>query len=234
MESLLTFARGPLLIFSFAVFFLGLARLVGLTVIELVRAYRKAGDQVLPLKFMFKKSLGWIVPVNALRGTRIPYTVASVVFHVGMLLVPLFLAGHIELVRKGVGLAWPALVPAVADVLTWTTLAALFVLILLRLVSRASRVLSGFQDWFLLVLCVVPFLTGYLVAHPAGNPIPFTLTYLVHVLSAELLLILIPFTKLAHAALFPFTRASWEMGWHFVPGAGERVRIALGKEGEPV
>jgi hypothetical protein len=56
----------------------------------------------------------------------------------------------------------------------------------------------------------------------------------VHVLSAELLLILIPFTKLAHAALFPFTRASWEMGWHFVPGAGERVRIALGKEGEPV
>jgi hypothetical protein len=60
------------------------------------------------------------------------------------------------------------------------------------------------------------------------------MTYLVHLLSAELLLVLIPFTKLAHVALFPLTRLSWELGWHLVPGAGERVRISLGKEDEPV
>jgi hypothetical protein len=72
------------------------------------------------------------------------------------------------------------------------------------------------------------------VAHPATNPLPFPATSLVHLLSAELLLVLLPFTKLAHALLFPFTQVSWELGWHFVPGAGERVRAALGKEGEPV
>jgi hypothetical protein len=72
------------------------------------------------------------------------------------------------------------------------------------------------------------------VAHPAINPLPFPLMYLIHLVSAGLLLILIPFTKLAHIGLFPFSRLSWELGWHFVPGAGERVRIALGKEGEPV
>ncbi len=234
MESVLTFARGPLLYFAFAVFFLGLLRQVGLTLAELVRAYGRAGDQVIPFRRLFRQSLGWVIPVNALRGTRIPYTIASVVFHVGVLLVSLFLNGHVHLIKKGTGIAWPTLPPAAADVLTLTTLAALFGLLLLRLADRAARFLSGFQDWFLLVLCIVPVLSGYYVAHPSGNPLPHTVTYLIHLLSAELLLILVPFTKLAHVFLFPFTRVSWELGWHFVPGAGERVRIALGKEGEPL
>jgi hypothetical protein len=234
METALAFARGPLLFFSFAVFFAGLARQLGLTMAELVRAYRRAGDQVIPFGFLFWRSLGWIIPVNALRGTRVPYTVASVVFHVGIILVPVFLSGHVQLLRRGLGLAWPTLPPPLADALTITSLAALAALLLFRVGSRALRFLSTFQDWFLLVLCMVPLLSGYYVAHPAGSPLPFRLTFLIHLLSAELLVILIPFTKLAHVVLFPFTRISWELGWHFVPGAGEKVRIALGKRDEPV
>jgi nitrate reductase gamma subunit len=234
METLLTLARGPLLYLAFALLAVGTLRQIVLTAAELVRAYRLAGDQAIPFGQLFKRSLGWIVPVNALRGTRILYTVASVVFHVGMLLVPLFLAGHVALIRKGLGVSWPALPGVLADALTLAALAGLFLLLLIRLVSRASRFLSGFQDWFLLALAIVPLLTGYLVAHPLQNPLPFSLTYLVHLLSAELLLALIPFTKLAHVILFPLTRISWELGWHFVPGGGDRVRLALGKEGEGV
>jgi hypothetical protein len=58
--------------------------------------------------------------------------------------------------------------------------------------------------------------------------------YLTHLLCGELLLILIPFTKMVHIALFPLTRFAWELGWHFAPGAGDRVRLALGKEGQGV
>lgn len=234
METLLDLARGPLLYLAFALLVVGTLRQVGLTAAELVRAYRLAGDQAIPFGQLFRRSLGWIVPVNALRGTRIPYTVASLVFHVGMLLVPLFLAGHVALIRKGLGLSWPALPGLLADALTLAALAGLVLLLIIRLVSRASRFMSSFQDWFLLVLVIVPLLSGYLVAHPLQNPLPFTLTYLVHLLSAELLLALIPFTKLAHVILFPLTRISWELGWHFVPGGGESVRLALGKEGEGV
>lgn len=234
MESLLNLLRGPVLLLSFAVFFLGVARLLVLAAVELVRAYRKAGDPVVPWGFLFRKSLGWIFPVNAMRGTRTFYTLASLVFHVGMLVVPLFLAGHVALIQKGVGIAWPALPASAADVLTLAALAALLFLVLARLLDRASRTLSDVQDWGLLALCIAAFLSGFAVAHPQANPLPFTLTYAAHLLSAELLLLLVPFSKLAHAALFPLTRITWEMGWHFVPGAGERVRIALGKEGEPV
>jgi nitrate reductase gamma subunit len=234
METLLTLARGPLLYLAFALLAVGTLRQIGLTAAELVRAYRLAGDQAIPFGQLFRRSLGWIVPINALRGTRIGYTVASVLFHAGVLVAPLFLAGHVALVEKGIGLSWPALPGLLADALTLVALVGLFTLLIIRLASRASRFLSGFQDWFLLVLVIVPLLTGYLVAHPLQNPLPFTPTYLVHLLSAELLLALIPFTKLAHAILFPLTRISWELGWHFVPGGGERVRLALGKEGEGV
>jgi len=234
MEAWLTFARGPLLQLSFAILALGVLRQLALTLCELVLAWRRAGDQFIPVRLLFRRSLGWILPVNALRGTRIPYTLASLVFHAGVLVVPLFLSGHVQLIRSGLGIGWPGLPAAAADTLTLGALAALAALAFLRFLDRASRVLSGFQDWFLLGLCGLVFLSGYAVAHPAANPLPFPATYLVHLLSAELLLVLLPFTKLTHALLFPFTQVSWELGWHFVPGAGERVRAALGKEGEPV
>jgi len=234
MESWIEFLRGPGLVFAFALLFLGSARQVVLTVVELVRAYRKAGDQSIPWRWMFKKSLGWIFPVNALRGLRIPYTVSSAVFHAGVLLVPVLLAGHVALVEKGIGLSWPTLPASAADGLTLAALAGLVVIAGFRLLERATRELSGFQDWFLLILCATTFLTGYWVAHPEGNPLPFSLAYLVHLAGALLVIALLPFTKLAHALLFPFTRITWELGWHFVPRAGDRVRLALGKEGEGV
>ncbi|MDD5563202.1 MAG: hypothetical protein PHQ91_05780 [Thermoanaerobaculaceae bacterium] len=234
MNTWVAWARGPFLYLAFSVLVVGAVRQWALAIGELARAHRMAGDQRVPWRWMFKKSLGWIVPVNALRGTRIPFTIASAVFHAGMLLVPLFLAGHVALIEQGIGIGWPTLPAAAADALTLAALAGLGVLLLYRLLERAARFLSGPQDYLLLALCITAFLTGYLVAHPEASPLPFTVIYLGHLLSAELILVLIPFSKLAHALLFASTRIVWELGWHFVPGGGEKVRAALGKAGEPV
>ncbi|TAM46214.1 MAG: hypothetical protein EPN53_13695 [Acidobacteria bacterium] len=234
MNTWVAWARGPFLYLAFSVLVVGAVRQWVLAIGELARAHRMAGDQRVPWRWMFKKSLGWIVPVNALRGTRIPFTIASAVFHAGMLLVPLFLAGHVALIEQGIGIGWPTLPAAAADALTLAALAGLGVLLLYRLLERAARFLSGPQDYLLLALCITAFLTGYLVAHPEASPLPFTVIYLGHLLSAELILVLIPFSKLAHALLFASTRIVWELGWHFVPGGGEKVRAALGKAGEPV
>ena len=57
---------------------------------------------------------------------------------------------------------------------------------------------------------------------------------LVHALSGDLVLILIPFSKLSHMLLLPISHLVSELGWHLVPEAGTRVARALGKEGEPV
>jgi len=50
---------------------------------------------------------------------------------------------------------------------------------------------------------------------------------LLHVLSAELLFVLMPTTKLAHVVLFPFDRLSGDIFWRLVPGAGDRVAETL-------
>ena len=57
---------------------------------------------------------------------------------------------------------------------------------------------------------------------------------LVHVLSADILLVLIPMTKLSHSVLLPSTQLISEVAWHWPADAGAKVAIALGKEGDPV
>jgi hypothetical protein len=57
---------------------------------------------------------------------------------------------------------------------------------------------------------------------------------LLHVLSADLLLFLIPMTKLSHMVLLPTTQLVSELAWHFPPDAGSKVAAALGKAGEPI
>ena len=50
---------------------------------------------------------------------------------------------------------------------------------------------------------------------------------LVHVLSGEIVLVMIPFTKLVHCVLIPFDWYSSGLFWQLRPGAGEDVAREL-------
>jgi nitrate reductase gamma subunit len=156
------------------------------------------------------------------------------VFHAAIIVVPLFLAGHIALWRRNLGVSWPAIPNGLADVLTITAVATALILLLGRALARQKRAMSRFQDYFLPLFIALPFAAGLLVTHPAWNPFPYDVTLLVHVMSANVLMVLIPTTKLNHAALMPETHLVTEAAWHWPPDAGRKVGIALGKEGEPV
>ena len=78
----------------------------------------------------------------------------------------------------------------------------------------------------LLVLLILPFLSGYLASHPGVNPFPWQAMMLTHLLSAELLFVVVPFTKLAHVVLFFFDRIS-PVHWQLRPGAGDKIAEAL-------
>jgi nitrate reductase gamma subunit len=119
-------------------------------------------------------------------------------------------------------------------VLTVVGIATALVLFVRRVSAQVSRSLSRVQDYLLPLIIVVPFISGFLAMHPAGNPFSSDTTMFVHVMSGNLLFILIPFTKLSHVVLFSTTQLVSEMGWHLAPNSGARVAIALGKEGEPV
>jgi nitrate reductase gamma subunit len=231
MDHWLALAKGPFFRFSFVLMALGMARLIAMQIWSVAEARRHAGDKNFPARQVAKLTLSWMIPINKLHKVRPLQSFASFVFHVGMLLIPLFYIEHVALWKHAVGFGWFGFSRPVADVLTVASLVSLVLLFGIRLWDPVSRALSKSFDYIVLLLLFVTFLGGFFSSHPASAPIPYNMVLLIHILTAELVLIMIPFTKLAHAALFATIRVSSEIGWKFIPGAGEKVKAALGKEG---
>jgi len=233
MDLWLQWAKGPLFWTASALMILGLLRHLALTFWEGAQAYRRAGDKEFAVGKLVGTTFKWLIPVGRLRN-RALFSLTTLLFHIGVILVPLLLAGHIELWREGVGLSWPAFPNGVSTTLTWLVIVAAVAVVVQRVSARDSRALSRFQDYALPLFIAVPFLSGFLVMHPAWNPFSRDPVFLVHVLSADLLIILVPLTKLSHMILLPFTQLVSELAWHFPPDAGSRVAVTLGKENEPI
>ncbi len=233
IDKWLELAKGPIFQFAFLFMVLGLARHLVLAMIGTFQAIRRANDRKIPIKTVMKATAGWLVPVKKMRHNAL-FGVTSIIMHVGMIIVPVFLFSHVALWKASIGIGWPGLGLGLSDALTLLTVAALFALLAMRVISRDGRALSRFEDYALLILLAVPFVSGYLALHPAMNPFGYKGSLLVHVLSGDLILFLMPLTKLSHVVLMPGTQLFAEVAWHFPANSGRNVAIALHKEEEQV
>jgi hypothetical protein len=233
METALEWARGPVFWFAIAFMVLGLVRHVLLTLWEVGRAYYKAGDKNFPYAQVIKNTWQWLLPIGKFR-ERTSYGVVTFLFHAAIVLTPILLGGHIVLIQRGTGLSWPAIPNALADVLTILAVLMCVVLVVQRAVRPDSRAVSKFSDYAIPVCIALPFASGFLVMHPGLNPFPFTPTLFLHVMSANLVLILIPVTKISHCILTPTSQVVAQMAWHWPSDAGSKLAVTLNKENEPV
>ena len=225
MEQWIDFAKGPLFVLTFLIMMLGLARHVVIQIHAL--AFRKGRRlRNAPWKKIALDTMSWAMPVRHLVKGTVFFSVASFLFHIGAIVVPVFLADHIVLWEGFLQIDLPSIGREVADFLTLLTLVCLVLLLGWRTFVGRVRVMSKPMDYTLLLLILLPFATGYLSSHPGVNPFPWEVTMLVHILSAELLFALVPFTKLAHVVLFVFDRIS-AVHWQLRPGAGDKVAEAL-------
>ena len=129
---------------------------------------------------------------------RSPITyIGGYVFHIGFAITLFFFVPHIELVRGLSGLSWPGLPMQVVDISAVAAILALFAVLASRFMNPVKRFLSGFQDYLAWLLTLLPLLTGYLAFHHVI--VDYTLMLALHILSVELLLVALPFTKLFHA-----------------------------------
>lgn len=193
---LLTFARGPALDWALALCIAGLV----LRLFETLGLGRKA-DLAKPREG--RPGSGWrtmlsrsLPPPGMFRRDPLTY-IAGYVFHVGLLASIVLFVPHIELIRGVFGVSWPGLPGPLVDVLTVASLAALLLLLAHRVYSPVKRLLSGFDDYLSWLLTFLPLLTGYLAFHHLL--LEYTLMLAVHIFSVELLLVVLPFTKLFHA-----------------------------------
>jgi nitrate reductase gamma subunit len=233
MMEWLEWARGPAFVFSFSLMVLGLMRILILTIWGIAKTLLRAGDKKVAWKNLIATSLAWILPFKKLK-QRVWYSLASILFHIGIIIVPIFLIEHVALWRRGIGVSWFTISRSLADGLTLLTIAMIILLLIGRLGSREARTLTRGQDVLLPLIILIPFISGLLASHPAFNPFAYQATMLVHVLSSDLVMCLIPFTKLCHCVILPFTQVVAEVGWHFPPNTGKQVRMSLGKEVDAV
>lgn len=206
-----SFLAGPALWAAFIIFFGGLI----IRVAHLYHLSRKK-DPVFynhaSFSWGLKSILHWLLPWGSASMRQQPvFSLVAFIFHITLLAVPLFLNAHNILWDESWGISLWSLPDALSDVMTVILLISIIFLVIRRLVRSEVRILTETWDFVLLGLIALPFLTGFLAYHQAG---PYELLMILHLVTAEIILILIPFTKLAHMILFFFTRAfiGFEMG----------------------
>lgn len=234
MDTLIEFGRGSLFKFSFAVMILGLLRILILSIVGIIEAIHRAGDRNIDYRELWKKTAQWLIPVKQWKKMRPLYSAASILFHVGLLLVPIFLAAHLILWSSTGKGFWFAMPQFIADALTLMVIVLGPALFFGRLFHNGSRAISRLQDYLWPLLLTIPFFTGFLCTNVGLSPLAYNFWFLIHIWSADLILILIPFTKIAHCILMPLTQLVSGVGWKFPAGAGDKVAATLGKKGQPI
>jgi len=144
-------------------------------------------------------------PRPAYRTQVLRWTVISYAFHLGLFVVILGFVPHILFIRSVTGLNWPGLPNGVVTLAGVVALLSLLALLIHRLASRVIRGISSFDDYFAWALVAVPLMTGLIAFGHLVEPYPMLLA--IHVLSVDLLLLCLPFTKLAHIGMVFFSRA---------------------------
>ena len=211
MNQIYQMLTGPLLWISFIIFGAGLT----LRISYLIHLSRKK-DRVVynhaDLRWGIKSILHWIIPLASASMRLQPvFTIMVFAFHISLLAVPLFLSAHNVLWEDSIGFSLWSMPDNVADILSVMMIGSGLFLLIRRVVRPEIRILTEIKDYALLLLTLFPFLTGFLALHQWG---PYQILLLLHILSAEILLIVIPFSKLGHMVLFFLTRAfiGFEMG----------------------
>lgn len=192
---LLTWARGPGLAIALAICAFGIL----LRLFEIFGLGRKAD---LSRAREHSPGSGWrtifsrsLPPPGLLKRAPVTY-IGGYVFHLGFAITLLFFVPHIELARSLVGIGWPGLPMPVVDISAVAAMLGLLAVLASRLSNPVKRFLSGFQDYLAWLLTFLPLATGYLAFHHLL--IDYTLALALHILSVELLLVALPFTKLFH------------------------------------
>jgi nitrate reductase gamma subunit len=196
------FARGPLAWVAFIVCIIGMIFRLGI-----IFARSKKLNRMNPGKSFIggvKSMVRGMIPFGLQYMRENPFfTLMTFIFHFCLLITPLFLLAHIVLAYESWQIIWVSLPDGLADVMTGIVITGTLFFAARRLILKEVKSVGEFSDWALLVIIAGLFLTGMMAYHQWGPYRPLLIT---HILLGELLLVMIPFSKLFHMILFFFTR----------------------------
>ncbi|QTA90147.1 TmcC family electron transfer complex membrane anchor subunit [Desulfonema magnum] len=203
MHGLYNFVSGPMVWISFILFIGGsLYRLISMA------SLAKEKDPVVYIYmnpyYAFRSIFHWIIPFGSENMKKNPaMTVVTFAFHICMLCVPIFLFAHITLWKESWNISWGYISDGTADFMTLIVVGSCVFFLVRRLVRPEVRYLTSYSDFIILAIVAAPFITGFWAYH---QWIGYRMMLILHMLSGEIMLIAIPFSRLSHMLFFPFTR----------------------------
>jgi nitrate reductase gamma subunit len=204
MHTLYAFVTGPLAWAAFIIFIGGsLYRIIRMLL--LVNKKEKFIFSYMSLKYSLRSMLHWMAPFATVNMRKHPIlTIVSFAFHISLLLVPIFLLSHIILFDESWNVSWLSLPDAMADIMTLVVIGGCVFFLMRRIIRKEVKYVTSASDYILLTVVAAPFLTGFIAYHQWFN---YQVALILHILTGEIMLMAIPFTRLSHMIFSPFTRA---------------------------
>ena len=203
MHAIYEFVSGPLVWLAFGLFILG-------TLYRLISMGRLAAKKdamvfnYMSIFYALRSIIHWIVPYASVNMRKHPVmTAVAFAFHICLLAVPIFLCAHIILINESWQIHWWYLPNLAADIMTLIVVGACIFFLCRRLMRPEVRYLTTISDFLILAGVAAPFITGFWSYHQFPGHVT---AGILHILSGEIILVMIPFTRLSHMIFFPFTR----------------------------
>lgn len=201
------FVTGPLAWVAFTVFFIGLI----VRAVLYIRGLDWKLDRVAyrshtsyGIKGAARSVFFWLIPFGTGGWKTHPvFTIITFGFHISLLVSVVFLPAHNYLLEQKWGISLITIPEAVGDLLAILAMIAVLLFVIRRLVLPEVRILTTSYDYLVLLIAVAPFITGFIAYHQFFD---YELWLILHILSGEIMLMAIPFTKLSHFILFFLSR----------------------------
>jgi nitrate reductase gamma subunit len=204
MHDLYSFVSGPMVWIAFIVFIGGSFYRVA-QLLLLANRKEKFIYSYMSWKYGLRSILRWITPFGTVNMKRHPFTtIVTFAFHICLVVTPIFLLSHNVLWDMAWDISWWSLPDGIADIMTLVVIAGCIFFLVRRLKLPEVRFLTSASDFVILLIVAMPFITGFVAYHQWFN---YPLFMLLHIVSGEIMLMAIPFTRLSHMLFSPFTRA---------------------------
>jgi nitrate reductase gamma subunit len=141
----------------------------------------------------------------------------SILFHACLFAAPLLALGHSLEVYRAWGITPPNLPESLIDVMTAIVLVCGLFFLMRRLVLPRVQAISTLADYVLLAAVMAPFVTGFFAYHHVFD---YKTVITLHLLAGNIMLIVLPFSKIGHMVFFFFVRLF--IGSEFSSGSGSR------------
>jgi hypothetical protein len=129
---------------------------------------------------------------------------AGGLFHLSLFVVLILGTAHMLVWKSLLGFGWPTLALPIVDWMAAVGIVAMLALLIHRIVNPVMKLITGPAEWANWSLVFLPMVTGYIMTHHLF--FQYQVLFSLHMLSVDLLLIWIPFSRIAHFMFYFFSR----------------------------